>query len=47
MAKILLIEDDEILQAEEKMATDIGASSYLVKIKSKSDDVITKVNELL
>ena len=35
------------LESEEKVAKDIGASGYLVKIKSKPEDVIAKVAELL
>ena len=35
------------LESEEKVAKDIGASGYLVKLKSKPEDVISKVAELL
>lgn len=35
------------LESEEKVAKDIGASGYLVKLKSKPADVLAKVTELL
>jgi DNA-binding response OmpR family regulator len=35
------------LDSEEKVAKEIGASGYLVKVNTKPDQVIVKVNELL
>ncbi|KKU64086.1 MAG: putative response regulator, atypical CheY [Candidatus Amesbacteria bacterium GW2011_GWA1_47_16] len=35
------------LETEEKVAKQIGASGYLVKVKTRPDDVIAKVTELL